>query len=101
MYVTRTLETCVKAATEQFPVLLVTGARQVGKTTILKHLAQDARTYVTLDDPMVLRGQRENQGSQKRSAKTEIAGRIASNRGVYRLWFFRRYSRLSYSRRSL
>ena len=32
-------------------MLLLTGARQVGKTTLLKHLAQGSRrTYVTLDD---------------------------------------------------
>lgn len=36
-----------------FKVVLVTGARQVGKTTMLKHLAQGTdRTYVTLDDLM-------------------------------------------------
>ncbi|MGA2938796.1 MAG: ATP-binding protein [Syntrophobacteraceae bacterium] len=54
MYVSRTLEAFVEAATRQFPVLLVTGARQVGKTTLLLHLSQDKRPYVTLDDPMVL-----------------------------------------------
>jgi hypothetical protein len=42
-----------KAAT-QFPVMLVTGARQVGKTTLLKNLCETGRAYVTLDDPMVL-----------------------------------------------
>ncbi len=36
-----------------FPVVLVTGARQVGKTTMLKALAEKERTYVTLDDLMV------------------------------------------------
>jgi len=52
MYVSRILETLVKTTTGQFPVLLVTGARQVGKTTLLLHLSQDGRTYVTLDDPL-------------------------------------------------
>jgi len=34
-----------------FKALLVTGARQVGKTTMLKHLAEgQGRTYVTLDN---------------------------------------------------
>jgi len=37
-----------------FSALLVTGARQVGKTTFLKHLQEKNRTYVTLDDPLVL-----------------------------------------------
>ena len=34
--------------------MLVTGARQVGKTTFLQHLSAAERTYVTLDDPLVL-----------------------------------------------
>ncbi|MBN1981466.1 MAG: ATP-binding protein [Chitinivibrionales bacterium] len=33
--------------------MLVTGPRQIGKTTFLRHLADDGRVYVTLDDPMV------------------------------------------------
>lgn len=54
MYYTRTLEKYFIEASRQFPVTLVTGARQVGKTTFLQHLAGDDRTYVTLDDPLVL-----------------------------------------------
>lgn len=54
MYLTRTLETFAKAAAGQFGVLLVTGARQVGKTTFLRHLSEPERTYISLDDPLVL-----------------------------------------------
>ncbi len=54
MYITRTLEAFFKKAASQFPVMLVTGARQVGKTTFLKHLSGERRRYVTLDDPLVL-----------------------------------------------
>lgn len=54
MYLTRTLESWFKEASRQFPVLLVTGARQVGKTTFLRHVSEPERTYVTLDDPLVL-----------------------------------------------
>ena len=51
MYITREIEETVKRISGQFKVLLLTGARQVGKTTLLKHLAQGSgRTYVTLDD---------------------------------------------------
>ncbi len=53
-YVRRALEAFAGAAARQFPVLLVTGARQVGKTTFLRHLSTEDRTYVTLDDPLVL-----------------------------------------------
>lgn len=50
----------IAAAARQFPVLLVTGARQVGKTTLLRSMAANSRRYVTLDDPLVLRLARED-----------------------------------------
>lgn len=37
-------------ASTQFPVLLLTGPRQVGKTTLLEYLCEKGRHYVTLDD---------------------------------------------------
>jgi hypothetical protein len=51
MYLKRTIENFLQSATDHFPALLVTGPRQVGKTTILRHLSGKNRTYVTLDDP--------------------------------------------------
>ena len=60
MYVPRTLERYVRKAARQEPVLLVTGARQVGKTTLLRRASARGRTYVTLDDPLVLRLARED-----------------------------------------
>lgn len=51
MYIPRTLESFLKQVDRQFPVLMVTGPRQVGKTTVLKSLSQGERNYVTLDDP--------------------------------------------------
>ena len=41
---------CWREASAQFPVLLLTGPRQVGKTTLLRHLSTANRRYVTLDD---------------------------------------------------
>jgi hypothetical protein len=38
---------------KHFPVLLITGPRQVGKTTLLRRLSEKERQYVTLDNPMV------------------------------------------------
>jgi uncharacterized protein len=48
------------APQHSFPYCLVTGARQVGKTTLLLHLSLDKRTYVSLDDPLVLSLARED-----------------------------------------
>jgi uncharacterized protein len=45
----------VLRASEQFKVILVTGARQVGKTSMLRGLSTPERGYVTLDDPLQLR----------------------------------------------
>ena len=53
MYITRHMEHLLEQITTQYPVLLVTGPRQVGKTTMLEHLAQKegrGRETVTLDD---------------------------------------------------
>ena len=52
MYINRALEKRITTAGEQFCALIVTGSRQVGKTTMLKHLADADREYVTLDDPI-------------------------------------------------
>jgi uncharacterized protein len=52
MYISRAIEPAVLAIAKTFPVLLVTGPRQVGKTTLLKHIAEAGRNYVTLDDPL-------------------------------------------------
>jgi len=47
----RMAEDRFKVINNIFPVVLVTGARQIGKTTMLKHLSQNEnRAYVTLDD---------------------------------------------------
>ena len=54
-YYPRALEDACHRAADQFPVLMITGPRQVGKTSLLDHLREPKRTYVTLDD-MNLRG---------------------------------------------
>lgn len=53
MYIKRAMEAAILKTSDTFPVLLLTGPRQVGKTTILRHLAGPERSYVTLDDPDV------------------------------------------------
>ena len=49
MYIKRQLEQVVLRANEMFPVVMVTGPRQVGKTTMLEKLAEEGRGYVSLD----------------------------------------------------
>ena len=51
MYYPRTLKSRWLELSKQFPVLLLTGPRQVGKTTFLQHISEKNRKYVTLDDP--------------------------------------------------
>ncbi|MBI5442588.1 MAG: ATP-binding protein [Deltaproteobacteria bacterium] len=60
MYVRRTLEGFLATAAKQYPVLLVAGARQVGKTTLLRHLGEEDRPCITLDDPLALRLAKED-----------------------------------------
>lgn len=50
MYYQRHIEKKILEAKSMFKVLLITGPRQVGKTTTLKHLFKDSYNYVTLDD---------------------------------------------------
>lgn len=50
MYIKRHIEDKIMSSLDMFKVILITGPRQVGKTTTLKHLFQDSYDYVTLDD---------------------------------------------------
>ncbi|HBC87213.1 MAG TPA: ATPase [Lentisphaeria bacterium] len=50
MYYGRALQKRWLKASESFPVLLLTGPRQVGKTTMLKNIREKKRKYVSLDD---------------------------------------------------
>lgn len=50
-YINRELERKFMKMNKVFKVLLVTGARQVGKSTMLRHLAENTgRTFVSMDD---------------------------------------------------
>lgn len=50
MYINRASEKLITKMIKMFKVVLVTGPRQVGKTTLLKHVLEDDYSYVTLDD---------------------------------------------------
>lgn len=50
-YISRNLEQIVNQVTKEYPAVLVTGPRQVGKTTMLRKLMEGSdRSYVSLDD---------------------------------------------------
>jgi len=52
MYYHRHIETVVERISKRKPVLILTGARQVGKSTMLKEVFRDIR-YVALNRPLV------------------------------------------------
>ena len=49
-YIKRDLEPKILSLSKEYSAILITGPRQVGKTTILRQLMQKSRAYVTLDD---------------------------------------------------
>ena len=50
MYITRSLERAVLEASKYYPIVTVWGLRQAGKSTMLYHIREPERKYVTLDD---------------------------------------------------
>ena len=73
-YLSRTLSNTIFSMSNTFKVLLINGARQIGKTTLLKHTAEQGRKYVTLDYPADLL-----------LAKTDIQP-LAPNRIAISVW---------------
>jgi len=50
MYVKRLLEKSVKDSIRTFPIVLVTGPRQSGKTTLVQQLLGKKYQYISLDE---------------------------------------------------
>ena len=48
-YIDRNFTQKIKKISENFPVIVITGARQVGKTTFIKHILQGKGDYVEFD----------------------------------------------------
>ena len=52
-YYRRSIEQVINEYKEQFPILLLTGPRQVGKSTLFKELFRAEYKYFSLDDPIL------------------------------------------------
>ena len=50
-YIKRALEPVIRRAVQEFPTVVLTGPRQSGKTTLLKHLFGAKYRYVSLEPP--------------------------------------------------
>ena len=68
----RNAEETIKELNNTFKVVLVTGPRQVGKTTLMKNLMPDDMTYITLDDEMI----REHAQTNPKGFLEEYSGRL-------------------------
>lgn len=62
---------------------MVTGARQVGKTTLLKHIAKDI-PYLTLDDPILLQSAVEESGGFFKVSPPVIIDEIQYAPGLFK-----------------
>ena len=52
-YIERALESNLRRAAKTYKAVLLTGARQVGKSTLLKRLFRDECRCISLDDPFL------------------------------------------------
>jgi hypothetical protein len=53
MYKKRHIEKVLKRIKDQFPILMLSGPRQVGKTTVLQQISKGEYTEVSFDDPIL------------------------------------------------
>lgn len=62
MYIKRHIEETINKISKMFGAVLVTGPRQVGKTTLLKTVTKNV-AYITLDDPIILQSAIDEAGT--------------------------------------
>lgn len=60
IYIKRLLEKNIVRTAESFPVILICGPRQVGKTTVLEKISGSQVNYVSLDDPLERKNAKED-----------------------------------------
>ena len=66
----------VRTALKDTPVVMVSGPRQCGKTTMVRQFASRNRTYITLDDDTVLEAVRNDPSGFVRSLDTAIVDEV-------------------------
>ena len=52
-FYSRQIQPLLQTLIKQFPAILITGPRQVGKSTLLQHISKEHQ-YITFDDPILL-----------------------------------------------
>lgn len=72
IYIKRLLEDDIIENSESFPVILICGPRQVGKTTILEKLSGNTLNYVSLDDPFERKSAKEDPALFLENHKTPL-----------------------------
>lgn len=70
-YIKRAAEKVIEKQEKMFKTILITGARQVGKTTILKNMKKDIN-YITLDDLILAQSAKEDPNLFFKSNKPPI-----------------------------
>lgn len=71
-YIKRSIEPKLKQATAEFPAIVLTGPRQSGKTTLLKHLFMEEYRYVSLELPDVRTASKEDPRSFLKQYKPPV-----------------------------
>ena len=59
-YINRHIEDYILRASKTFPVVILTGARQIGKTTLFEHIAKEERKIISLDNPILRKNAKED-----------------------------------------
>lgn len=72
IYIKRLLEDDIVENSKSFPVILICGPRQVGKTTILEKLSGNNLNYVSLDDPLERKNAKEDPSLFLENHKTPL-----------------------------
>lgn len=71
MYIHRAIEETIRRQEQSFKAVLITGPRQVGKSTVLQHM-HEGRSYLTFDDPIVMAQAKTDPGLFLRNVRLPV-----------------------------